>query len=302
MKVLSNKSYLILFDFDETLALKIQQYAIGAFFQTVNVKTIAELEQVAEDMNHSLGVLAFHDWNHDELVTTCLNLKLHVTFFTQDPNVKSTNMVSYWSDELSPATATTVVKKYLDNLVPQRLKEICLHTVNMIRKSFMPNYGAEFILSEPKTGLFDVFVSTECLAQGFYGRTFIKIDTNKAKSEGGDFLQNLSYQETLDYMAEFANQITGVINRYLLKFDVHARVSLPKILTDEESTQGLGRSDYYSPHCTVRDPKNIVQVRFSFLLPLLRASEYQFDFNRVVLQEDGDETVEILNTQHAPRS
>ncbi len=297
IKTFSNRSYLVLYMFDEATFLALKDYCEKRGFFPILVDSIVQIEQTLARIQHCLGVFACVNNVKSalELVQVVHHLNVPISFFCDaGVGIPEGKLVKVFNQKLTPANYEAFFEVWLEELLPSRVKELSVFATNYTLKSFMPDLKADVTMVKTPNRNdtnFDIYISCESIAQGFFAGILLKVDSQKLRKFGGPAFQNLSHQQILDYMGEFTNQTLGVINLNLQKVNINARVGLPTVL----SAQGFNnlRSGFYTPSCVLEDSQGLIEIKYTFLIPFLKDTDFIVDFETYLNIEESN-NVEIF--------
>ncbi len=290
-----NRSYLITHGLENAVNIRLTEFGKMAGFFILPLPDIQDLAETAKEIHHCIGIFAqvVPSPKANEICNRLNELSqthgIPLSLFGNTEHSLGTNVLATQiSDFLTCENCVSYAKVELKKLLPTKLKELSVFVSNYIIKKFINSIDCKFEAADEEAvdQDFDIFVVCESIAKGFVTRVLMRVNSQKIRNHVPS-MANLEHQKIVDYIGEFTNQALGVINWNLQKMDIDATGGLPTALTQDGYTNL--RSGFYTPSCITRDGNNILEIKYSYLVPFLKNTEFKKDFDKYLCIEESAE-------------
>lgn len=286
------RSYLLCLQFDESVIQSMADEGSEDGFLIVNCGSLEELSWLVDRVQHCLGIFVSNSVSLDHeasLIDLSLNHQIPIRFFSSSPFVPDSLRVG---NEVQPRE---YIHKYIQDLVPQKFRELCLFAVGKVTKNLIPDYQTTWNVSIAGNNLEtqDFIIFCESLFDNFICAVTIRSSVSYVESKS-DGLKGLPNQEIMEYFSEFCNQVLGLINVNLRKINIHSRIGLPIVITGPSVAEFKKRSSFFLPVLTLSDADSGISVTFQFLVPFMKNVSFSKSLDFEISELGGHQKLDML--------
>ena len=286
------RSYISCFCLSPDDISSLSKYGEEHGFAVVNSNNLESLIEVLDLIQHCLGIFV------QDLSDSTMNKQL-----IEITNKNTIPIRFFSSSEKIPksmrAPENSIPHQYIDtflnDLVPEKFRELCLFAVNKVTSNLIPDYSAQWKLTDKSTprGNADFLIFCEAAFDNFICAVTVKSELRHVESKS-ETLHSLTEQDIIEYFNEVSNQVLGIININLRKININSRIGLPVVVRGDNIADFKRRSSYFLPSLNICDDEGSLNISFQFLFPFLKNTPFLRDLEFQVGSASPGESLQIL--------
>lgn len=283
--IFQNSSYVLAYRLSAEEFQQFGEYFTAKSVRSINCQTIDELSDCLHKIRFLTALFVSSDAQGD--ISALKDVLTEVGFqhnLLYSVGASEIGLAGHISPQQSDFP--NFLESILTSMVPSRLDELMIYSMNTLLPSYMPDAGLVFTATSTPVPFDDFDIMTVChvAAEPFVGQGIEYANLQKLL-EFTPSLKGKNEVQLRDYAREMLNQFLGILNRHLLKLDLVTSIGVPE-QHEKERVSSIRRTGPYLPTIQLADQHGIFLFQLGFVH---RDGKATLDLSQLVIADDDDD-------------